>query len=380
MAEVIGYQTILSKALPTGVDGTYLAQWALRNGRTWQQVVNDVATALTGANNELTARWNWLYFLTEDAMMEYPNGGTITEMPVLTDTDDPDPIRETTIGHMIGLYARGRAFGGSKRFFRDMREQQMLANIRGVVEAGRKAFERDLLKRIFTTTDNQIATSGYDVPFVHSTTGQVDFTPPAYDGEVFLNTHDHYIGYASASYGLDDVLNGNAEHLQEHGHEAGDMGYTAIVSRADVTSYYALPDFVRPISNKVDMIDRATTAADTGSAMFSRTGRNKPGLIGWFESQFGTIEVLATSRVPTGYAAVLKSYGEGNERNPLGVRVHPDVGFGMYVVPETSGDNQWPLKKVNVEFEYGVGVGRDRTNGVVGYLVSGGAWAEPTIS
>jgi hypothetical protein len=379
MAELIGYQTILSKALPPGVDGARLAEWALRSGRTWTQIVQDIAASLTGTNQELVSKWGWVYGLTEELMVEYPNGGSITEMPVLTDTDDPDPIRETTIAHMLPLNARGRAFGGSKRFFRDMREQQMIANVRGIVEAGRKAFERDLLNRIFSYAEVQIGSSGYSVPFVRGTGGNVDFTPPAYDGEEFTSSHSHYNGYATASYGYDDFLNALAEHIQEHGHEAGDDGYTAIVSRADIHNYYLIPDFVRPISAAVDMLDRGTTTADTGAAMFTRRPR-KPGYIGYFESEYGTIEVLATSRVPAGYGAVLKSYGSVNERNPLWVRVHPDVGFGMYVVPETSGDNQWPLKKVNVEFEYGVGVGRDRTNGAVGYLSEAGAWADPVIA
>jgi hypothetical protein len=60
--------------------------------------------------------------------------------------------------------------------------------------------------------------------------------------------------------------------------------------------------------------------------------------------------------------------------------VHPEVGFGFYIVPETTQDDKYPIKEVHTEFEFGVGVGEDRTNGAVGYLVSGGTYANPTIS
>ena len=75
-----------------------------------------------------------------------------------------------------------------------------------------------------------------------------------------------------------------------------------------------------------------------------------------------------------------KSYGQLDPRNSLAVRVHPDVGFGLRIVTETTDDNQYPIKQVNVEFEFGVGVGNDRTNGAAAILVSGGAWANPTIT
>jgi hypothetical protein len=56
------------------------------------------------------------------------------------------------------------------------------------------------------------------------------------------------------------------------------------------------------------------------------------------------------------------------------------VGFGAYVVPETTPDDDYPVKQLDVEFEFGVGVGMDRTNGAAGLLVAGGSWADATIS
>ena len=376
MAEVIGISTILRKALPTGVDGTRLAQWQLRSGKTYQAWVSEAAQALAGFNAEMARTWNWLTYITEDLMMEYPNGGSVTPMPQLPDTDRIDPRHGTTIGHMIDLIAYGDAIGGSKRWFRDAREAQFDADMRRLVLSAQWRFEQLVLTRCFTNTENLVGTAGYDVPFVRGTGGNVDFAPPAYGGEAFTTSHDHYMGVASASYGFGDMLEQMAENLQEHGHEPP---YIGMVSRADIASYKALPDFVEPLPANVIIVDRGTTAADTGAALFSRETREF-GKIGGFNSGYGYIELRATNRIPTAYAFIAKSYGENNPGNPIAIRVHPDLGFGALVVPETTQDDDYPLKQLDVEFEFGISVGRDRTNGVAGYRVSGGTWANPTIT
>jgi len=376
MAEVVGVRTILSKALPTGVDGTRVAQWQLRSGKTYQQWVSEAAQALAGFNADMLNRWGWLLYLTEDIMVEYPNGGSVTEMPEIPDTDRIDPKHGTTIGHMIDLRAYGDAIGGSRRWFRDAREAQFDADLQRIVLAAQWRFEKKLLNRWLTNTENSVGTSGYDVPFVRGTGGSVDFAPPAYGGETFTTSHTHYLGIDSDSYGYDYALNQLAEHLQEHGHEPP---FIAVVARADVSSYYALPDFVEPLDQRVILIDRGTTTADTGAALFSRETREF-GRIGGFNSEYGYIELRATNRIPTKYAGIVKSYGNNDPRNALWVRVHPDVGFGAYLIPETTQDVHYPLKQIDVEFEFGVSVGRDRTNGAAAYLVSGGTWANPTIS
>lgn len=376
MAEVLGLRTIIAKALPTGVDGTRIAQWQLRSGKSYRQWVSEAATALAGWNAEMARMWGWLYGLTEEIMMEYPNGGSVTPMPQLPDTDRIEPKHGTTIGHMIDLIAYGDAMGGTRRYFRDLREAQADADLQRIILSAQWRFEQAILTRWFTNTENSVGTSGYDVPFVRGTGGTVDFAPPAYGGEAFTTSHNHYLGVDSDNLGYDDALNQLAETLQEHGHNPP---YNAMVSRADIASYYALPDFIEPLPPNVMVVDRGTTTADTGAALFAREDREF-GRVGSFNSEYGVVVLRATNRVPTKYLGMCKSYGQDNPRNPLAIRVHPDVGFGAYIIPETSIDDDYPLKQIDVEFEFGVSVGRDRTNGAVAYLVSGGAWANPTIT
>jgi hypothetical protein len=377
MPEILGPQILLDKALPVGVDGTRIAEWALRDGVTYGELINQVAVAVGDKNEELARKWGWLFSLTEENFMEYEDGGAVTAAPDITDLDRPDPTKGSTLGHMIDLRVYGIGIGGTRRYFRDARRAKVVASIRAALRKLEWRFEQKLLTRAFTNTEKAIGSAGYDVPFVRGTGGNVDYSPPAWDGDAFDSSHDHFLGFNSSTGGVTHatMLNGLAETLQEHGHDAP---YDAIVSRADITSYAALTKFVElvDIANLV-LIDRG--GETSGNQLFAQ-GRWEMGHFGDFQSDYGLIRLKATARLATGYAGLYKSYGSLAADNSLAARVHPENGFGMYLVPETTNNDQYPIKQLDVEMEYGIGVGMDRTNGAVGYLVAGGAWANPTVS
>jgi len=374
MAEVIGPQTLLNKALPTGVDGTRVAEWMLADGISFGELVNRVALAVGDFNQEIITDWGWCFGLTEEIMQEYEQGGTVSEMPEITDVDDITTIHGTTIGHMIDFKHYGRAIGGSKFYLRDARSAKIQAGIRTLVRTARERLEKRLLTRWFTNTENAIGSAGYDVPFVRGTGGNVDYAPLPYDGEAFTTSHTHYLGVDDDSYDWDDLLDQMAEHLAEHGHTAP---YTALVSKANVANYMALTGFVEVVDPVISMIDRG---AESSGNQFYAVGSRPFGLLGYYQGQYGLVEVRFSNRIPTLYVGLTKSYGQLDARNGLAVRVHPDVGFGAYILPETTLDDDYPIKKLDVVMEFGVGVGEDRTNGVAAYLISGGTWSNPTIS
>lgn len=375
MAEVLGPQTLLQKALPTGWDATRITEWTTKDGITYGELANQLALALGDFNQEMVTDWGWLFSLTEELAMEYEQGGSVTVLPVITDVDKPEAIHGTTIGHMINLHVFGQGIGGTRRYFRDSRSAKINAAIATLVRRGRWRFETQLLTRWFTNTENLIGAAGYDVPFVRGTGGVVDYAPPAFDGEAFTTAHDHYLGVDSSGALTEaDVLNQLAETLQEHGFVPP---FTAMVSRADVAAYMALTGFVEVVDPIISMIDRG---GETSGNQFYATGSRAFGLLGYFQGEYGLVEVRFTNRVPTLYAGMCKTFGNLAAQNPLAVRVHPDVGFGAYVVPETTPDDDYPVKQLDVEMEFGIGVGMDRANGAAAYYVSGGAWANPTIS
>lgn len=375
MAEVLGPMSIALRALPTGVDGTKLAQWKLHEGVSVQQFVALTAAALGGINQEFVQKWGYLFSITDMDHMEYPDGGAVTELQEITDMDDPDMVHGTTIGHMLDLRPYGGSIGGSRRYFRDARQSQIESTLRTIVNRAKWRFERKILTRLFTNTENAIGSAGYDVPFVRGTGGSVDYAPPAYGGETFTTSHDHFLGVDDDTLGPDDVLNQLAETLDEHGHTAP---FTALVSKADVASYRALTKFVQMVAPIVTTIDRG--GESSGNQLYaSGTPMVTDGTFGYFQSDYGLIELKSYNRVPTKYASMVKSYGQLDARNPLAVRIHPDEGFGLQIFAEKTGDDSYPLKKLNIEFEFGVGVGEDRTNGAAAFLDASGNWSNPTI-
>jgi hypothetical protein len=376
MAEIKGALNLLNKALPTGLDGTRIAQWMMRDGITYGELANEMAVALGAANQELIDKWGWCFYLTDEIAVEYPHGGSVSEMPEITDMDRPEPVHGETIGHMIDLRAYGSAIGGTRRFWRDVRSAKIRSSVRTIVNQGIWRFEKKLLNRWFNDGENTIGTTGYDVPFVAGTAGNVDFAPPAYNGEAFDTSHTHYMGFnLSTPKTFADVLNGMAENLQEHGHEPP---FDALVSRADISTFAALTKFVE-IMDIAGFLALDRGGATSGNQYF-RVGDRAMGHFGDFQSDYGLIRLRATARLATGYAGLTKSYGQLDERNALAVRVHPDEGFGLFVVPQTTPNDDTPIQQLDVEFEFGVSVGADRTNGVAALLVAGGAWADATIS
>ena len=377
MAEVLGPMTIVQRALPTGVDGTKIAEWRLREGVSVAEFFSMVGTAMGGVNQQWVRDWGWLFSITEADVMEYPDGGSVTELPEITDITDPDMVAGTTIGHMLDLRPYGSSVGGSWRYFRDARQSQIQATLATIINRAKWRFEKKVLTRALTQAENAIGSAGYDVPFVRGTGGNIDFTPPGYSGQSFTTSHNHFLGFDSgSSKTMADVLNGLAATVEEHGHKAP---FVAAVSRADVALFRALTKFVQFIAPIVTTIDRG--GESSGNQLYANgQPMVSDGVFGYFQSDYGLIELRAYYRIPTGYVGLYKSYGNLAAQNPLAVRVHPQQGFGLFLTGERSDNEKFPLKKINVELEFGVGVGMDRTNGAVGYLVSGGTYTDPTIS
>jgi len=380
MADIKGVLTTLNHALPSGLDANRLAQWLLKDGSSYLEFRQMMAAAMDDLNSELMMAWGDLVFVTNEDHFEYPDGGSIEPAKKLSELDRPDARKGTTVGHMLDLERYGDAVGGSKIYFRDTRQAVIQATIANQVQRLRDRFEVDVLTRAMTDNENLLGSSGYDVGFA-SASASVTYTPPKYAGQTFASTHTHYIGYnASTPQTVSDMLDGLANTVHEHGHRGP---FVAYVATADVATYRSQSNFEKYTPTDVFFVDRA--GATSGNEFFRRGEiMERPQTGGWtfgyYISPYGEIELRGTSRIPTGYALVYKSYGNNDERNPLAVRVHPDVGFGVRLVEEPSFDSQYPVKTIYIEKEYGVSAGPGRTGGASGYLVAGGAWVDPTIA
>lgn len=376
MADYTGVLTTLSHALPTGIDPTRLAQWRMRNGRSYEAVRSDIAAALDGVNSDILSAWGGLVYVTTEDYVEYQDGGGTGDMIDVTDLDRVEPKRGETKGHMIDLREKGDAIGGTEKFFRDARESVITASVAGMVQRGRNTLEKDILNRAMTNTVNAVGSAGYDLPFANAS-ATVTWTPPAYGGASFASSHTHFTGYDSGSLNIGSMLTDLASEVHEHGH-AGP--FDAYVSEADVSTIRGLTNYVQPVRFQVER-----GGETSGNRYFTNgemTGMAPSGgrMIGLYDSGYGEISLHSTNRIPSGFALVFKSYGINDPRNPIWIRVHPEVGFGFFMKEIPSYSTTYPVKTIEVRAEYGLSVGRDRTNGAVGKLVSGGAYGNPTIS
>lgn len=380
MADVRGVLTQLNHALPSGVDPTRLAQWRLKEGSSYSEFRSMVANAIDGVNGEILSRWGDLIHVTFDDYLEYPTGGTIVDMPETSDLDVLDAYKGETVAHMIDLKTREFRIASSKKFLMDVRQPVLQATVINRIQSYRNLIEKAVLTRALTNTSNLLGASGYDVGWADAS-GTITYAPMPFGGNTFATTHNHYIGYnSSSSKTLADAFDGLAATLSEHGHE---QPYTAYVAEADVTTIRGLTNYIRPTRQSVVTIDRG--GATSGNQFFA-TGvveATPPAggrYIGEYDTGYGTVILRAISRLATGYVFMYKSYGQNDPRNPIYVRVRPEVGFGLRLIEEPSFDDFYPIKSIMAEVEFGVSVGRDRTAGAAGLVVAGGSWANATIS
>jgi hypothetical protein len=375
---------VRNPGLPAGLDGKRLAIWRLKNGRTYEEVRSELAQGFQDYNEEILSIWGDMLTVTDNDFFRYPNGGIVRQMKQLSGGARPETVKGNTSGHMIPLVPWGQSIGSDWRYFRDTFEEEILADITAMVTAGRDLIDQSILNRAFSNTDNLLGDSGYDVGFCNGSpnanTGGVAFAPLKWNGKTFDYTHTHYIGYDSSSgKTFDDVISGLALTINEHGHNGP---YTIYASEADVSTLRGLTNYIKPVSN-INIIDRG--GATTGNIYFEdgmilAQPPSGARYIGGYDTGYGPAYIRATNRIPTGYMFMYKSYGSLSPKNPIALRIHPDFGFGFRIMEIPSAETTWPVKEVDVEAEYGVSCGKNRTIGACGLLTPGGTYVAPTIS
>lgn len=363
--------------LPAGLDGARIALWQLRSGNTYEQVRSMLGAGFQQYNEEMITAWGDAITTTTEGEYLYPNGGTLIPFEQLSGLSRVPLVKGYNAGHSLDLAVYGQGIGGTWREFEDMTEAQLIASVRGIVQAGRNLFDRSIFVRAFTPTDNLLGTNGYDVGFANgsplSGSGGPAYAPPAWGGQTFPITHNHYIAVNSSvsSQNLGDLLDQLALTLNHHG-LAGP--YKAYVSEADVTTYRALTSYVLPVDD-INVIDRggATTGAqffDPGTAI-GATVNTGGRYIGAYNGAYGIVRLYATYRIPTLYVWMYMPGPALSPLNAIGVRYRSTVGLGFRIVEIPDFNTTFPVKEIDVEIEFGVSSGPNRYAAAVGQLRAG---------
>jgi len=361
---LLGYNDLKQFAVPTGWDAGELSKYALVDGTTAEEFYNDLTAALQGEAEAMMNDpfYGLLFTTTEELGLEYAQGNTTVGMEERTEYARSDARRDTTIGHMLPLNSYGKGLGFTYDFLRKARRRQLEVNISGRVYDVRQTFQKNLLTRFFSSTDNQLGSSGYDVAFVKGG-GSVSYIPPAYGGQTFAATHNHFDRKAATGE-FDDALDAGVGHLWEHGIFGP---YIGIVPLGQISTYTALTGFYKPQRQELVYPNTAALAQIQDETFF-----------GIYETAHGLVYLHATPRLPSNYLGVTKSYGFNNDMNPLAVRISPDLQFNI-VAMRGEGFRQFPMENMEIIHEHGVGV-NDRLNGYACYFNASGNYSNPTIS
>jgi len=368
-----GIKDLKNVALPTAWDGNELSRLQLRDGTTYEALVADIDAALTVVNGSLNAGYlGRLLSLTTDPAVEYRSGGT-NGFEDETEQTQPDSQHANTTGHMLPLLKKDRGMKWTESYLEEARSASITADISAMVEDAVDIYEKSVWTRFFkleeeTGKSKGLGATGYSVPFADGGNGTIAYIPtPRPDRMInaFSAAHNHFLR-------LDGITQANLVtalgHLWEHGL---DGPYDLIISRADIASWQNTTN-VTGFKPKGDPIIQYGGLDDLALV----EGEIYEGAV---TTTYGTARMYANARIPTGYWGVTKSFGQGDQRNPIKVRYDDFYGsFGVKLV--ASNVSLYPFTGAIAKFRFGVGVGESRVGAVAVLDDSAGTYVTPTIA
>lgn len=357
--------------LPSAWDAVELRRLALRDGTTYEDVVNDIDDALGMAWDMSMSGWiSTIFYVTTEITLEYGQGNR-TGWEDHTEYGQPDTKVGDSTGHMLPLRHKDYKLGWTSDFLREARQIKIDEAIGNMANGLLDEIEKMALTRLFKFEEESgrrfgLGATGVSVPFCDGGNSSVSFIPKPYPDRAapFAASHNHYLR-------LDGITQANLEaavgHLWEHG---VDGPYELLISQSDVSDWTNTTN-VTGFKEKAQMFINygdETTLAGVGEEYIGAITTK----------QYGTVLVRPTARIPSGYWAVYKSYGRNDPRNPLWSRWDEVFGQGPQLV--IANVSLYPLQGAIGEMKLGFGVGPDRTAAVLVENDSSGSYATPTIN
>ncbi|RPI98719.1 MAG: hypothetical protein EHM39_07665 [Chloroflexi bacterium] len=374
---ILGARALVDLALPTGIDGSAVLRWQLRDGATGPQVIGRAATIIGEVNQRVFDKYAGLLFVSTDLYGRSRAGsGTKSRTPLRAEFVKPDPIRGQDIGHMWLLKDYADAVGWTPLYLRDAYMPQLDADLREIADRWETRVGEDIWTRVLTDDENLLpnSTTGYSVGWAIGTGTNVNYIPPQYGATVHTSSHTHYVWKDDDSATWRDLLDDMVTQLRHHG-IGGRL--VCFCSGSDLAEWEAITGFVELNANGITVV-AGSTSAPVRIAQGEFEGM--PGeLFGYVNTVRGVVELRYDDFIPTNYCFLTKSYGSNNPRNPMAVRVHPTGGFGLVVDPQITQSINPELDHVQFNATHGINV-NDRLAGVAGYLNAAATqWVDATV-
>jgi hypothetical protein len=370
---LLGTQDMRDLVFPPSLDIEYLEKITTATGITYPQFANALISAIVTFNSTLLVDHRFLPGLTyptSDATVLYGEGSR-PEFGNRTELTRPPSFRAKTSGHMLPMADNDMGISFTLDWLKRSITStlQITQQIRNVLTAGGNLLEKAALDAFFRNTDKTVASTGKALPLVGG--GAEPFTPQSHEGKDFDSNHNHFLRFTEAEIGLACAT--STEHLKEHGHTPR---WECFVSDLDRTLWQGVSDDVNKVyfvpNTQVGVIHNTVDDRTAELAGFSK-------YIGSIQTPAGMMWLLETSRLPSGYFGVYRSYGQASSLNPVAWRFVPESGLGLFVESGmlTLGNQTLDIipRAAN-----GLNIGTDRTNGVCTLLAPNGNYISPIIS
>lgn len=364
-----GVNSLTNITLPGTWDTAELTRLRLRDGTSYEAILNDINAAVQIVNSGLNSNYyGGMVSLTTDLGVEY-RSGVSTGFEDATEYTQPDAQRAESYGHMLPLRRSDRKMGWTTRWLEEARRINIDDDIAAMLSDVTNLYEQRVLTRFFKSTAETgraygLGANGVSLPFADGSQTYVWTPPPRPDrGGTFANTHSHYLR-------LDGITQANVEtavkHIWEHGI---DGPYDLIVSLADVDAWTNATNVTGYVQRPDALV---TYGANTTLSTVDST------YLGVVTTKYGTCRLVYNGRIPTKYWGVYKTFGSNDPRNPLRIRYDEPFGFGARLVVERV--DLYPLAGAIARFDFGVGIGADRVSAVLVRNHTSGNYSDPVIA
>lgn len=370
MPVAIGPRMLIDNIVADGVDPSILFQYSLEDGISTEALLQLVTTRVGETNIMLEQEFQGLVNFTERTHARYRNADGVRNItPYKTEFTRDRMKRAQKIGHMLPRHDFSDGIEYTKDYLRRGNREDVRDDIEEVVEAWEHRVRTDFWNRVLSNAEDNIGGSGFSPGWAIGSGTSLDYIPPIKGNwDPIDGTHTHYLKTNAAMNGTNTaaMLEKMAFELAHHGMRGRKVVY---ISQGDLSTYETL-NGKKFAFNKPQQITLLNGGGDPISFVEGELEGVPGELFGYYQSNYGLLELRHISYIPKGYLWATKSHGNNHPSNPVAMRTEPNMGFGLKVDAEFSYGIVPRLKFLEFDATHGVGV-NDRAAGVVGQIATG---------
>lgn len=349
----------------------------LADGTDLNAVWDEFARLLNIWNNERTRLTDLLTFKTQIVGEAVPQDMRIGSFEKATDLGVPRSASTPNalpLGYMFEDMDFASRF--SWRFLRDADKRQVDAVLNGILAADNALVTGTILRRLFDPAEKR---NEHQMRVFGLWNGTDGLAPPNYMGRAFSSGTTHYIPSQAAvldSADIEDAI----RLIQRKGYGTQANSKLLVLANPDEAELIMAwragePSRASGPDAKYDFIP-ANDAAPFLTPHGELVGQQVPGEL-WgikVEGSYGPTLLIQSDFIPSGYCAVVATYGPGSAYNVMGFREHHIQAYrGLRHIP---GPGQYPIVESFSQRSFGVGV-RQRGAAVAIQVTTATSYTKP---